>query len=117
MPVDVIDLPVGKQRYGLLTTEEGTIIDDLMFFNKGRGRSSSSSTAPARSVTSPTSRPRSARAARSFPCPTMALLALPRPAGRHRPGAPGTRRGKAGVHDRRQLHRGSPAAPRRSTCS
>ena len=35
MPVDVIDLPVGKQRYGLLTTEEGTIIDDLMFFNKG----------------------------------------------------------------------------------
>jgi len=35
MPVDVIDLPVGKQRYGLLLTEEGTIIDDLMFFNKG----------------------------------------------------------------------------------
>jgi aminomethyltransferase len=37
MPVDVIDLPVGKQRYGLLLTEEGTIIDDLMFFNKGHG--------------------------------------------------------------------------------
>jgi aminomethyltransferase len=36
MPVDVIDLAVGKQRYGLLTTEEGTIIDDLMFANKGR---------------------------------------------------------------------------------
>jgi aminomethyltransferase len=35
MPVDVIDLPVGKQRYGLLLTEEGTIIDDLMFFKKG----------------------------------------------------------------------------------
>ena len=35
MPVDVIDLAVGKQRYGLLLTEEGTIIDDLMFFNKG----------------------------------------------------------------------------------
>ena len=35
MPVDVIDLPVGKQRYGLLTTEDGGIIDDLMFFNKG----------------------------------------------------------------------------------
>ena len=32
MPVDVIDLPVGKQRYGLLLTDEGTIIDDLMFF-------------------------------------------------------------------------------------
>ncbi|OYT93228.1 MAG: glycine cleavage system protein T [Burkholderiales bacterium PBB3] len=35
MPVDVIDLAVGKQRYGLLLTEDGTIIDDLMFFNKG----------------------------------------------------------------------------------
>ena len=35
MPVDVIDLPVGKQRYGLLLTEEGTIIDDLMFVNRG----------------------------------------------------------------------------------
>jgi aminomethyltransferase len=35
MPVDVIDLAVGKQRYGLLLTDEGTIIDDLMFFNKG----------------------------------------------------------------------------------
>jgi aminomethyltransferase len=37
MPVDVIDLPVGKQRYGLLLNEEGGIIDDLMFFNKGQG--------------------------------------------------------------------------------
>jgi aminomethyltransferase len=35
MPVDVIDLPVGKQRYGLLLTEVGTIIDDLMFVNRG----------------------------------------------------------------------------------
>ena len=35
MPVDVIDLAVGKQRYGLLLTDDGTIIDDLMFFNKG----------------------------------------------------------------------------------
>ncbi len=35
MPVDVMDLGVGKQRYGLLTTNEGTIIDDLMFVNKG----------------------------------------------------------------------------------
>ena len=34
MPVDVIDLPVGKQRYGLLLTEDGTVIDDLMFFNR-----------------------------------------------------------------------------------
>ena len=37
MPVDVIDLPVGKQRYGLLLNDEGGVIDDLMFFNKGQG--------------------------------------------------------------------------------
>ena len=33
IPVDVIDLPAGKQRYGLLLNEDGGIIDDLMFFN------------------------------------------------------------------------------------
>ncbi len=37
MPVDVIDLPVGKQRYGLLLNDDGGVIDDLMFFNKGQG--------------------------------------------------------------------------------
>jgi len=35
IPVDVIDLPVGKQRYGLLLNEEGGILDDLMFVNRG----------------------------------------------------------------------------------
>jgi len=35
VPVDVADLPEGKQRYGLLLTPEGTIIDDLMFVNRG----------------------------------------------------------------------------------
>jgi len=35
MPVDVIDLPVGKQRYGLLLNDAGGILDDLMFFNTG----------------------------------------------------------------------------------
>ena len=34
MPVDVIDLAPGKQRYGLLLNEDGGIIDDLMFFNR-----------------------------------------------------------------------------------
>ena len=29
------DLPAGKQRYGLLLNEDGGIIDDLMFFNRG----------------------------------------------------------------------------------
>ena len=37
MPVDVIDLPVGKQRYGLLLDDAGGILDDLMFFNEGDG--------------------------------------------------------------------------------
>lgn len=35
MPIDVIDLAVGKQRYGLLLNEDGGVIDDLMFFNQG----------------------------------------------------------------------------------
>ena len=34
MPVDVIDLPVGKQRYGLLLAEDGGILDDLMFVRR-----------------------------------------------------------------------------------
>ena len=34
IPVDVIDLPVGKQRYGLLLNDAGGIIDDLMFFKR-----------------------------------------------------------------------------------
>lgn len=34
MPVDVLDLAPGKQRYGLLLNDEGGIIDDLMFFNR-----------------------------------------------------------------------------------
>ena len=36
MPVDVIDLPQGKQRYGLLLNDAGGIMDDLMFFNTGK---------------------------------------------------------------------------------
>jgi len=35
MPVDVVGLAPGRQRYGLLLTDEGTIIDDLMFVNRG----------------------------------------------------------------------------------
>ncbi|ROR17021.1 aminomethyltransferase [Comamonas sp. BIGb0124] len=34
VPADVIGLPVGKQRYGLLLTDDGTIVDDLMFFRR-----------------------------------------------------------------------------------
>ncbi len=34
IPMDVIDLPAGKQRYGLLLNESGGIIDDLMFIKR-----------------------------------------------------------------------------------
>jgi aminomethyltransferase len=35
VPVDVVGLGVNKQRYGLLLTDQGTIIDDLMMVNRG----------------------------------------------------------------------------------
>lgn len=35
MPVDVIGLGLHKQRYGLLLNEQGGILDDLMFVNRG----------------------------------------------------------------------------------
>ena len=38
MPVDVIDLAPGRQRYGLLLNDAGGIMDDLMFFNRDYAR-------------------------------------------------------------------------------
>ena len=35
MPVDVLGLAEGRQRYGLLTNDQGGILDDLMFTNRG----------------------------------------------------------------------------------
>ena len=35
LPTDVLGLEVGRQRYGLLTTDSGGILDDLMFSNRG----------------------------------------------------------------------------------
>ncbi len=35
MPVDVASLPEGRQRYGLFTDDQGGILDDLMFANRG----------------------------------------------------------------------------------
>lgn len=35
VPVDVLDLKVGRQRYGLFTDAAGGILDDLMFANRG----------------------------------------------------------------------------------
>jgi aminomethyltransferase len=35
MPIDVVDLPAGRQRYALLTNPHGGILDDLMVSNLG----------------------------------------------------------------------------------
>lgn len=35
MPVDVLGLPVGRQRYGMFLGADGGILDDLMFANRG----------------------------------------------------------------------------------
>lgn len=35
VPVDIIDLPTGKQRYALFTNDKGGILDDLMVTNFG----------------------------------------------------------------------------------
>ena len=35
MPVDVLGLAEGRQRYGLFTSDAGGILDDLMFTNRG----------------------------------------------------------------------------------
>lgn len=35
VPVDIIDLPVGMQRYAMFTNEKGGILDDLMVANLG----------------------------------------------------------------------------------
>ncbi len=35
MPVDVMGLAQGRQRYGLFTNETGGVLDDLMFANRG----------------------------------------------------------------------------------
>ncbi|SKA62222.1 glycine cleavage system aminomethyltransferase GcvT [Enterovibrio nigricans] len=35
VPVDIADLPVGKQRYALFTNEQGGLMDDLMVTNFG----------------------------------------------------------------------------------
>ena len=34
VPVDIIDLPEGKQRYAFFTNEQGGILDDLMVTNR-----------------------------------------------------------------------------------
>ena len=35
IPMDVLGLEIGRQRYGFLTNDDGGILDDLMFSNRG----------------------------------------------------------------------------------
>ena len=35
VPVNVLDLPEGRQRYGMFLNDQGGILDDLMFANRG----------------------------------------------------------------------------------
>src|SRR5882762_8554690 len=35
VPVDILDLPVGQQRYAVFTNERGGVMDDLMVANFG----------------------------------------------------------------------------------
>lgn len=35
VPADIVDLPEGRQRYGLFTNDQGGILDDLMIASKG----------------------------------------------------------------------------------
>jgi glycine cleavage system aminomethyltransferase T len=104
MPVDVIDLAVGKQRYGLLLNDEGGIIDDLMFFNKGNneifvivnGACKAGDIAHIQTKIGKRCQDPHAR---------NGAIGAARPASRHSLVSAGTGCRKTGIHDRRKLHR------------
>jgi aminomethyltransferase len=105
MPVDVIGLAEGKQRYGLLLTDEGTIMDDLMFVNRGadlfvivNGACKAGDIAHIQDKIG-------ARCA-VLPMPDQALLALQGPQAVTALSRLAHRAGQAGLHDRRPLHLG-----------
>jgi aminomethyltransferase len=71
VPVDVVDLAVGKQRYAFFTNAAGGLIDDLMITRREHDLFLVVN-APARMPTSGTWSPTSATAARCSRCPTAA---------------------------------------------
>lgn len=100
MPVDVIGLGVGKQRYGLLLNDEGGIMDDLMFVNTGddlfvivNGACKAADIAHIQN--------RIGQRCRVELMPDWALLALQGAQSGRCAGAPGTGRGETGLHDGR----------------
>lgn len=82
VPVDVIGLPVGKQRYGLLLNDAGGIMDDLMFVNRdvaGDGDLFVIVNGACKAADMAHIAARIGSRCAVFPCPELALLALQGP--------------------------------------
>mgnify|MGYP000104587545 CR=1 FL=1 len=82
MPVAVIDLPVGKQRYGLLLNDAGGILDDLMFVNRddrGEGELLVIVNGACKDADIAHIQARIGQRCQVVPCPELALLALQGP--------------------------------------
>ena len=71
VPVDVLGLEPGKQRYAFFTNAAGGLLDDLMITRREPPTCCSSSTAPASTPTSATCRRTSATAAACSRCPSV----------------------------------------------
>ena len=117
IPMDVIDLPVGKQRYGLLLNEAGGILDDLMFVNRdlaGGGDlfvvvNGACKVADLAHITQ-----HIGQRCEVIPCPELALLALQGPQAVRRDAAPGAGQRTTALHDRRadsRIRHGAGGAP------
>jgi len=82
MPVDVIDLPEGKQRYGLLLNDAGGIMDDLMFVNRGYASGGDIFVVvngACKAADSAHIQARIGKLCAVLPCPELALLAVQGP--------------------------------------
>ena len=86
MPIDVIDLPAGKQRYGLLLNDAGGILDDLMFVNRdmaGAGDIFVIVNGACKVTDIAHIQSRIGTRCEVIPCPELALLALQGPLAAH----------------------------------
>ena len=86
MPVDVIDLASGKQRYGLLLNEAGGILDDLMFVNRDPAHGGDIFVivnGACKATDMAHIQARIGRRCDVVPCPELALLALQGPQAAH----------------------------------
>ena len=79
VPVDVVGLGVGKQRYALFTNDAGGILDDLMVTRRARPPVPGRQRRAARTPTSRTCARTIGQRCRIEPLPDHALLALQGP--------------------------------------